>query len=242
LRILFPSSPSLFLDHCSSQENNFDTDSIHGLDPFTFVTKDMSSLSRQLCRFVTTSSIRLLQDVHWTIRTASSLCYQTHIWECIQKFPDWVDNEIYAYNNKNSWEATQKVMAGKKNYTDSQNSDTTASSGRELYHLQFSLQAASPETFGYTLVFLTVIRTSRQRILTWGGCIQFGTTQDIYNIRSNTNIQCRNTSLEYASSKAFRTKLFTQLYCPVHATCPSQLITDLIPIWTLGDEFFDRLK
>jgi hypothetical protein len=28
----------------------------------------------------------------------------------------------------------------------------TASSGRELYHLQFSLQAASPETFGYILV------------------------------------------------------------------------------------------
>jgi hypothetical protein len=26
------------------------------------------------------------------------------------------------------------------------------SSGRELYHLQFSLQAASPETIGYTLV------------------------------------------------------------------------------------------
>jgi hypothetical protein len=34
----------------------------------------------------------------------------------------------------------------------SQNSDTTAPSGTELYHLQFSLQAASPETFGYTLV------------------------------------------------------------------------------------------
>jgi hypothetical protein len=31
-------------------------------------------------------------------------------------------------------------------------SDTTAPNGRELYHLQFSLQAASPETFGYTLV------------------------------------------------------------------------------------------
>jgi hypothetical protein len=29
-----------------------------------------------------------------------------------------------------------------------------APSGRELYHLQFSLQAASPETFGYTLVLL----------------------------------------------------------------------------------------
>jgi hypothetical protein len=37
----------------------------------------------------------------------------------------------------------------------------SAPSGRELYHLQFSLQAASPETFGYTLVcksyiFITV--------------------------------------------------------------------------------------
>jgi hypothetical protein len=30
--------------------------------------------------------------------------------------------------------------------------ETTASSGGELYHLQFSLQATSPETFGYTLV------------------------------------------------------------------------------------------
>jgi hypothetical protein len=41
---------------------------------------------------------------------------------------------------------------GKTHYTDSQNSDTTASSGRELYHLQFSLQVASPEIFGYTFV------------------------------------------------------------------------------------------
>jgi hypothetical protein len=32
--------------------------------------------------------------------------------------------------------------------------DTTALSGRRLYHLQFSLQAASPETFGYIFVFL----------------------------------------------------------------------------------------
>jgi hypothetical protein len=35
---------------------------------------------------------------------------------------------------------------------DSQNSDTTAPSGRELYHLQFSLQEVSLETFEYTLV------------------------------------------------------------------------------------------
>jgi hypothetical protein len=45
-----------------------------------------------------------------------------------------------------------KGYGGKTYYTDSQTSDTTASSGRQLYHLQFSLQAASPETFGYTVV------------------------------------------------------------------------------------------
>jgi len=33
-----------------------------------------------------------------------------------------------------------------------QNSDTTESSDRELHRLQFSLQAASPENFGYTLI------------------------------------------------------------------------------------------
>jgi Lon protease-like protein len=49
---------------------------------------------------------------------------------------------------KTRWEATQKVMAVKLIRL-TQNSDTTAPSGRELYHLQFSLQAASPETFGY---------------------------------------------------------------------------------------------
>jgi len=45
-----------------------------------------------------------------------------------------------------------KGYGGKTHYTDSQNSDTTASSGRELYHLEFLLQAASLEMFGYTLV------------------------------------------------------------------------------------------
>jgi hypothetical protein len=38
--------------------------------------------------------------------------------------------------------------------SDSQNSDRIALSVRELYHSQFSLQMASPETFGYTLVGL----------------------------------------------------------------------------------------
>jgi hypothetical protein len=43
-------------------------------------------------------------------------------------------------------------MTTKLTKSDSYNSDTTAPSGRELYLLQFSLQAASPVAFGYTLV------------------------------------------------------------------------------------------
>jgi hypothetical protein len=68
---------------------------------------------------------------------------------CIQIFPE-VDNEIN--KNKHSLRSNTKGYGGKTYKTDSQNSDTTALSDRELYHLQFSLQAASPETFGYTLV------------------------------------------------------------------------------------------
>jgi hypothetical protein len=55
-------------------------------------------------------------------------------------------------NNKHSLRSNAKGYGGKTHYTDSQNSYTTAHSGRELYHLQFSLQATSPETFGYTLI------------------------------------------------------------------------------------------
>jgi len=49
-----------------------------------------------------------------------------------------------------------KCYGGKPHYTDSHNSDTTAPSRRELYNynLQFSFQAAIPETFGYTLVLV----------------------------------------------------------------------------------------
>jgi hypothetical protein len=70
---------------------------------------------------------------------------------CIQKFPDWVDNEINNNNNKHSLRSNIKGYGDKTHWTDPQNSDTTALSGRELYHLQFSLRAASPETFRYTL-------------------------------------------------------------------------------------------
>jgi len=31
----------------------------------------------------------------------------------------------------------------------------------EVYHLQFSLQAASPETFGYTLVYFEIYATEQ---------------------------------------------------------------------------------
>jgi hypothetical protein len=59
---------------------------------------------------------------------------------------------MYAYNTKHSLRSNTKSYGGKTHETDSQNSDTTAPSGRELYHLQFSLQAASLETFGYRLI------------------------------------------------------------------------------------------
>jgi hypothetical protein len=40
------------------------------------------------------------------------------------------------------WHKRRRTVDGMQQ----QNSDTTAPSGRELYHLQFLLQAASPET------------------------------------------------------------------------------------------------
>jgi hypothetical protein len=52
--------------------------------------------------------------------------------------------------NKHSLRSNIKSYGGKNHWTESQNGDTIALSGRELYHLQFSLQAASPATFGYT--------------------------------------------------------------------------------------------
>jgi hypothetical protein len=73
--------------------------------------------------------------------------------------------KVSAYNNKHSLRSNIKDYGGKTHYNDSQNIDTTARSGRELYHLQFSLPAASPETIGYTLlhIFLSVFTSSRMR-------------------------------------------------------------------------------
>jgi len=41
-----------------------------------------------------------------------------------------------------------KGYGGKTHYVDSQNNDKIALSGTELYHLQFLLHVASPETLG----------------------------------------------------------------------------------------------
>jgi hypothetical protein len=59
--------------------------------------------------------------------------------------------EIYAYPWYYSLRSNIKGYGGKTHYTGSQNSDTTAHSGREL-------QVVSPETFGHTLC-----------VCVWGG-------------------------------------------------------------------------
>jgi hypothetical protein len=71
--------------------------------------------------------------------------------EGLSKFSGLSHNEMYA-NNKTHIEK-QHIGLWRQNSLDwLTKSDTTASNGREMYHFQFSLQAASPETFGYTLV------------------------------------------------------------------------------------------
>jgi hypothetical protein len=81
--------------------------------------------------------------------------FSRNIWGCSQNFLDSADIEIYAHNNKHSLRSNTKGYGGKTHYTDSQNSDTTAPSGIEVYHLQLPLQVTSPETFKYTLILFT---------------------------------------------------------------------------------------
>jgi hypothetical protein len=61
-------------------------------------------------------------------------------------------NEITTTTTTNLLRNNTKDYGCKTHETDSQNSHTTAPYGRELYHLEFWLQAASPETFGYTFL------------------------------------------------------------------------------------------
>jgi len=76
----------------------------------------------------------------------------------IQKFPDWVIMKLYAYLWYYLLRSNTKGDGGKTHLSDSQNSATVAPTGRELYHLQFSLQAAKRETFGYTLLLPSHLR------------------------------------------------------------------------------------
>jgi hypothetical protein len=63
------------------------------------------------------------------------------------KVPELSFNEIKNNNNKHSLKNKTKRYGHRTHKTDSQNSYTTVPCGRELHHLQFSLQAASPGTF-----------------------------------------------------------------------------------------------
>jgi hypothetical protein len=80
--------------------------------------------------------------------------------KCYKGLWNWravVDNEMNNNNNnKLSLRSNTKGYGGKIHETNSQNRDTDALGGRELYHLQFSLQTASPETFGYTFVCVII--------------------------------------------------------------------------------------
>jgi hypothetical protein len=98
--------------------------------------------------------VQQMVSVHYLLRP-SLLCILQFccIRGFIQKFPDWVitKHTLTAINTR--WEATQMVMAAKLTrltYKTSIQLHLMAESC--LYYLQFSLQAASPETFGYNLV------------------------------------------------------------------------------------------
>jgi hypothetical protein len=75
--------------------------------------------------------------------------YHTVLQGCMQNFPDWAITKWTTTIINTRWEATQKVMVAKFTRL-----THTAPNGREMYHLQFSLQAAGPETFGYTLAYV----------------------------------------------------------------------------------------
>jgi hypothetical protein len=70
----------------------------------------------------------LMSGVHITVKVLRfvenlsiwlTTCKKPHLMEtadylrgCIQKFPDWVDKEIYTYNNKHSLRSNTKCYGG----------------------------------------------------------------------------------------------------------------------------------
>jgi hypothetical protein len=79
-------------------------------------------------------------------------------------------NEINHNNNKHTLRSKkERIMAAKPTKLTHKIATQLHQVARSWYHLQFSLQAASPETFGYTLILIDplvcgtkfAIRTSR---------------------------------------------------------------------------------
>jgi hypothetical protein len=90
----------------------------------------------------------------WLNEVSITLTLNGHddIQGCTQEFPDWVDNETTAAANT-GWEATQRIMAAKLTrliHKIAIQLHLVAESC--MYHLQFFLQAASPEIYEYILV------------------------------------------------------------------------------------------
>jgi hypothetical protein len=92
--------------------------------------------------------------------------------------------------------SNSKGYGGKTHYSGSQNSNTTAPSSRELYHLQFLLLAANPETFGYTLVSrayrdtysLCCDKKEAVFIQAWVVAGVAGESRKLHNLYSSSNI------------------------------------------------------
>jgi hypothetical protein len=68
-----------------------------------FGAPDGDTCGRQLKRSEYTTPVRKAaeRDTKWVT------------WGCIQKFPDWIDKEIYAYNNKHSLRSNTESYGGK---------------------------------------------------------------------------------------------------------------------------------
>jgi hypothetical protein len=94
----------------------------------------------------------------WSLLCVCVCVFASHVRGCIQKVPDWVDNEIDAYNYKHSLRSNAKGYGGKFTRLAHKiaiqvhlvpESFTICSSR--------SLQAPSPETYGHTLLIIIII-------------------------------------------------------------------------------------
>jgi hypothetical protein len=106
------------------------------------------------------------------------------------------------------------------------NSDTTVLIGRELYHLQFSLQVASPETFGYTLVMSSRISVS---------ILERQTQADDNGWSSTWRLDERLTN-SHCKRKQLVTKCYTELLV---GSCEHG---NELSVFIKGREFLDQLE